>query len=302
MPRMPRPLSSDRPAHYLVSNRLAGGSRARALAQPWARQEFLRQLALCTAGYTIRVLSYQVLADGFRLTLQVDSPAGLSDEEVERRIAQLGRQTRVRELDDDARQAARHRLDSLPAFMRDLQSGWTREYNRRYRRRGPMWAGRYRSVELGGEAAVAAANQFVGQAATPEPKTGAGEGHNLAAAGPPGPRPDPPDGRGPDKGERLPLDGNPWSPQEVQALRRLWPRRLWRQTVPVWEWGRAVGEREFVQRCADRDRPYCRWEVAPLGIRNLWSLRPPEPAARKTAIPLPWLQGSVRPVVDLIPP
>ncbi len=248
MARLPRSLSPHRPASYLVSNRL-GGADPRALAQRWARRLFDRQLHLCAKSYTIEVLKWRVLDDGYRMTLQVNSARQLTDREVDRRIARIGRQ-KVRPLSAEERQAGRERLEDLSAFMRDLQSGWTRAYNSQTQRWGPMWAGRFRSVELKGDTALQAGELYVTRR-PPAPPAVAADCKN--------PLPDLP----------------PWQIEEVQALAHLWPRRQWRKLVPVWEWGRAVGDREFVQQRADLDRPYCRWEVAPLGIRNLWSLRHP---------------------------
>lgn len=262
MARKARLVCSQRPTHYVVSNRLAGDPQAGLLADEWSRNQFETTLRHFASIYTVRILTCAIGANGFRLLLEVNPQQRLSHAELERRQGKLDRRQRTPLTRKEAR-LLRKRLGSLSDFMRDVGGVWARRYNRARGRRGPVWADRFHSVMLGGGMAVEAAYLYVEQQVegwkTPE----------EAASG---------------------WDRS-WRREDRERLRWLWLRRRWREVLPVWEWGRAVGERHFVEWCAARDRPHCRWEVAALGVKDLWSLRP---AGRQARSSRPSRPASVR--------
>jgi hypothetical protein len=249
MPRKARLVCPKRRTHYVVSNRLAGETHTGVLSEPRARAEFEKNLWHFASIYTVRILCCSIGSTGFRMELEVDPQQRLSHAELERRQGRLDHRDRTPLTRKQARKL-RRRLGSLSEFMRDVQGVWSRQYNRRTGRRGPMWAERFHSVMLGGWEAIGAAAIFVRRRGDP-----------LATQ--------------PAEGEAASGWHRSWRREEMESLDRLWLRRHWRELVPVWEWGRAVGDRRFVERCARRDHGRCRWEVAELGIRGLWSLRPP---------------------------
>ncbi len=232
-------------SHYVVSNRLAGDPQSRILAEDWSRSLFERTLRHFASIYTVRVLCLAIGDAGFQIRLEVDRRQRLSHAELERRQGRLDGRKRTPLTKKEARRL-RQRLGSLSDFMRDVQSVWTRRYNRCVQRRGPMWAERFHSVLLGSWGAMRAAELFVRKRAGVVRLAEADSGWDRS-----------------------------WRREEVEMVDRLWLRRHWRELVPVWEWGRVVGDRRFVERCAARDRGCLRWEAAELGMAGLWSLRPP---------------------------
>lgn len=249
MPRKARLASSKQPTHYVVSNRLAGEIHTGILSEPLARAEFEETLRHFASIYTVRILCCSIGSTGYRMELEVDPQLRLSHAELERRQGRLDHRERTPLTRKQARKL-RRRLGSLSDFLRDVQGVWARKYNRRVGRRGPLWADRFHSVMLGGWEAIGAAAIFVKRRGDP-----------LAAQ--------------PAEGEAASGWHRSWRREEMELLDRLWLRRHWKELVPVWEWGRAVGGRGFVERCARQDRGRYRWEVAELGVRGLWALRPP---------------------------
>lgn len=243
MARERRMLIVDRKVSYVVSNRVQGQPDDGLLADPAAADLLKRQLGIYLRIYAIRCRALKIIDGGLRLHVEIDPRRRIGRRELLRRARRLWRHPEKKLKTASQRRRFRQRLISLSDFMRDVQGGWTRRYNRLHNRRGPMWTGRFHSTIVGA-AAVALAIEFVQGEERGSPYCAAGRGE--ASSG--------------------------WD--------RSWRRWRWRERVEVWEWGRVVGSRELVEHCACRDRSRRRWEVAAL-TPDLWTLVEPSRAPAK---------------------
>lgn len=241
MPRMRRLVFTDGEASYLVSNRLGGQPEDQVLADPKASGLLQEVLDKYLRVYAIRCTACRILEDGLRLQLEINPQRRLSRRELYRRARLLWENPQEKLKTAGQRRAFRRRLTSLSDFMRDVEAGWTRAYNRLRGRRGPMWSGRFHSTLLGG-AAVGWATQFV-------------------------------------RGPSLPALGATANGEAASGWDRSWHRRRWRELVSVWEWVRVVGDLPLVRWCARQDRDRFPWVVAPL-VPGLWTLVEPRFACR----------------------
>lgn len=135
-------------------NRLVGTSLDRPLS-PADREQFVRLLHRVARLYTVRIVAYQVLSNHFHLLLQ--APADLpSPEETAKRFEAFHRGRRRLLPGSPACEQWRRRLRDVSWCLRHLQHLYTAWYNRTrpVRRRGPLWAGRFKNTVLETGAAV----------------------------------------------------------------------------------------------------------------------------------------------------
>jgi len=129
-------------------NRIAGTS----LDLPFQntdKEQFVRILKRVSRLYTVRVVSYQVMSNHFHLLVQapVDVPTA---EETCRRYSDFHGGKRSIEPDSPICRIWQARCRDVSWFMRHLQQLFTAWYNRSkpIRRRGSLWADRYKNTIL----------------------------------------------------------------------------------------------------------------------------------------------------------
>lgn len=288
-------------ARYRVGSRTAGRRGWEPLGEDAvAAGELERRLLFYCGVYRCRLVSHQVLGDGVEAVVEFERPRRLSRRlllEAARKLygKRLGAETR-RWGKADWRRFAR-RLFDLSCLMRDLKGTFATWYNRRHRRRGPLWAERFKSTVLLDEAAfraVAAGVELAGArggAGRPRPWGSArlrarGDDPRLAPVGevfPPPPGWPPhrhyralmrylgtPPGEGPER--EVPRPVLRWARRS--GLRR---GQMLEAADPAYADGLALGGRERVQRFARR---LARQGLLPPGSQpvpcrdgRLWKLR-----------------------------
>jgi len=129
-------------------NRTAGTSLDRPF-QDAEKEQFVRMLKRVCVLYTVRVVSYQVMSNHFHLLVQapVDEP---DPEETCRRFKTFHGGKRMIEPDTPACRIWQARCRDVSWFMRHLQHLFTVWYNRSrpVRRRGSLWADRFKNTIL----------------------------------------------------------------------------------------------------------------------------------------------------------
>jgi REP element-mobilizing transposase RayT len=113
------------------------------------REAFVRILHRVCRLYTVEVVAYQVLSNHFHLL--VHAPEALpSEEEACQRFARFHKGKRRLLPGSPAVERWRHRMRDVSWFMRHLQHLYTCWYNRTrpIRRRGSLWAGRFKNTVL----------------------------------------------------------------------------------------------------------------------------------------------------------
>lgn len=137
---------------YHCYNRIAGTSQDRPFGDA-DKEQFVRILHRVSLLYGIQVLAYQVMSNHYHLL--VHAPVGqFSAEEMCRRYHAFHRGKKELEPHRPACQRWQERTRDISWFMRHLQQLFTMWYNRSrpVRRRGSLWADRFKhSILEGGE-------------------------------------------------------------------------------------------------------------------------------------------------------
>jgi REP element-mobilizing transposase RayT len=276
MARRARIKCSAEDSVYHVYNRVAGSLDWRPLLDPAARRLFVDILVFLLRVYCVDLVAYCLMGTHYHLLLRVRQAIQLSREELQGRAALLWPRARDRPRTDEQWRRFNDRLFDLSAFVKDLQSRFTREFNKMNERRGPLWAGRFGSSLLAPEAVLGCLHyvEFNPVAARLVRRP---EDWRWSSA-------------------RTRLDGSeprPWPPTRVTGLRDEAAARRWfdesralyaaqrraREREEDWMWlrGRVVGSAEFVARFIDAEREPDRrpvpWPDA--GWCSLDRLRPP---------------------------
>jgi REP element-mobilizing transposase RayT len=146
---------------YHCYNRVAGTSRDRPFRDA-DKEQFVRILNRVCLLYGVRVVAYQVMSNHYHLL--VHAPEGmLSPEEMCRRYRAFHRGRKVIEPDTLLCWQWQQRARDISWFMRHLQQLFTMWYNRSrpLRRRGSLWADRFKHTILEGGAAVWACWKYI---------------------------------------------------------------------------------------------------------------------------------------------
>ena len=126
------------------------------------KEQFVRILTRVARLYTVRIVAYQVMSNHFHLLLQApaDPP---SEEETARRFAAFHDGRRKLCPGTKACRQWQARLRDVSWCMRHIQHLYSAWYNRSrpVRRRGPLWAGRFKNTVLEDGAALWACWSYI---------------------------------------------------------------------------------------------------------------------------------------------
>ena len=133
---------------FHVYNRCVGSSAERPLG-PAEKQYFICHLQDLAKFYVIDIIAFQVMSNHFHCLVHVPAKTP-SNEEAAQRYACHYRGMRTIDPQSEACTMLAARLRDLSCFMADLQQPFTRWYNRTRprRRRGHLWAERFKSTAL----------------------------------------------------------------------------------------------------------------------------------------------------------
>ncbi len=146
--RHPRLKPDYRDTWHHCYNRAVGTSDDRPFGDA-EKEQFVRILHRVAGLYAVRIVAYQVMSNHFHLLLQ--SPADPpSPDETCRRYAAFHDGKRKLQPDSKMCQVWQGRLRDVSWCLRHLQHLCTAWYNRSrpVRRRGPLWAGRFKNTVL----------------------------------------------------------------------------------------------------------------------------------------------------------
>ena len=131
----------------------------------------LRQIIFNQAAMSgVRVLTYTIMSNHFHLLLAVDEPEEnrkkLDDEAILKRLSYVTRKEPLMEIRQTLQRLKQHsperayleyrrrllaRMWDLSVFMKEVKQRFSQWFNRRQRRRGPVWEDRFKSVLVEGE-------------------------------------------------------------------------------------------------------------------------------------------------------
>ena len=131
-----------------VYNRIAGSAGEFPFG-PGEKEEFIRRLLRLTTLYVVEVVAYQCMGNHFHLLLRTPAEAP-SPEEAAARYARYYPKRPTLDPASPSCAALARTLRDVSAFMQALEQPFTRWYNRtrRARRRGHLWAERFKNTIL----------------------------------------------------------------------------------------------------------------------------------------------------------
>ena len=159
--RRPRFKPDDRPMFYHLFNRVAGEPTD----LPFGYKEkefFIRLLHKVNAFYTVKVVAYHVMSNHFHVVAHAPAEPPTPEEVCERYNAYYkGRRTLNPSDPRCAKIGARMR--DISHYMQTLEQDFSRWYNRtrKTRRRGHLWAERFKHTLLGDAQAVMECCKYV---------------------------------------------------------------------------------------------------------------------------------------------
>ena len=146
--RHPRLKPTGRDIFHHCYNRVCGDRYARPFGER-EKAHFVRLMKKLNAYYTVEVVAFQVMSNHFHIILR--SPADApSTEETCRRYAAYYSNRRTLDPASPFCSEISARLRDISCFMHDLQHQFSSWYNRTrpVRRRGTLWAGRFKNTVL----------------------------------------------------------------------------------------------------------------------------------------------------------
>ncbi len=97
--------------------------------------------------YFVDVLGFCCMDNHFHLLIRMHSDSAFTDEEIKERFENFhGDSGDGKTFSDDQIPYLRNKLSSLSEFVREIKLGFSRFYNKRHKRRGFFWGGRFKSV------------------------------------------------------------------------------------------------------------------------------------------------------------
>jgi hypothetical protein len=149
MPRLPRQISIDEDGLYHLRGQTAGPLGDYPLLDPEVAQKLEDLVRHYTSVYCCEPAAFQIMGDHYHLEVWFEAYRELPREELE----ELAERFYAGNVDQPYRRwkdvdwlRFNRRLFNVSELMRNVQSAFARWYNRRERRRGPVWAGRFRST------------------------------------------------------------------------------------------------------------------------------------------------------------
>ena len=111
-------------------------------------------------AFDARIFAYLVQVDGLQIVLRHHGSLAIADDRLRARWLSIGGNP----LTPVAR--IKQRFTTLGGYMQTLLQRFSRDWNRRHRSRGHLWAGRYRACLLADDAALLAATAWLEDAET----------------------------------------------------------------------------------------------------------------------------------------
>ncbi|RPJ58739.1 MAG: hypothetical protein EHM23_16540 [Acidobacteria bacterium] len=157
MPRLPRLKPRNRDQSYHLYNRIAGEPGFYPLQQPGAREKFLELLVFYAGVYFCLLAAFALMGNHYHALAQFEAFRILTRVELRRIAEQLYRDRWFKPyLFWRAAEWRRfnRRLFDVSEFMRNVESDYARWHNRRFGRKGQLWADRFKSNLLESARAV----------------------------------------------------------------------------------------------------------------------------------------------------
>jgi len=163
MPRTARLKLEESDAWYHLCARAAAKHAEYPLADPLVRFKLLDLVQHYAAIYFCKFSALNIMGNHWHGVCHFDQPRSLSPEErMDRALALYPNSRKTLDAWPERKWLRlEKRLFNVSEFMRNVQGGFSRWYNRTYHRKGHFWGERFKSVILGGPQAVLEAVMYV---------------------------------------------------------------------------------------------------------------------------------------------
>jgi len=158
MARVARFKISNQDAWYHLHSRIAGRRGEYPLSEKLPTHKLIELIEHFSKIYFCSVAAFSVMGTHYHLLTKFERIRPVSERELRARARSMysGRasQLRIDGWTSEQWERFRQRLFDVSEYMRNIQAGFARWFNRTYDRRGSFWADRFKSVYLADEKAV----------------------------------------------------------------------------------------------------------------------------------------------------
>ncbi len=105
---------------------------------------FLDLIRKTSKLYSVDILGLSIMSNHIHLLLRMYPESGFSDEEIKARLEAFFKGDRI--VDNEVILKYRGKLGSLSEFVKEIKQGFTRYYNKVYKRSGFFWGQRFKSL------------------------------------------------------------------------------------------------------------------------------------------------------------
>jgi len=140
MSRLPRFLvKNSRTVYHVISRTALPGLPIRDVDKDY----LLGLIKRLSRLYCVDVLVFAIMGNHFHLVARMHPEESVSDQEVIQRCQKFYGDEKY--IGGEQVEEVRRRLCSLAAYVKDIKQGFTFYYNKKYRRQGFFWGGRFKS-------------------------------------------------------------------------------------------------------------------------------------------------------------
>lgn len=154
MARRPRIKSPEQDTFQHLYNRVNGPKNWMPFLDDRARKIFFDLLANRVQVYHLNLASYSLMGNHFHLVAEVLKATQFDLPELKRRAALRWPRTQDQPKNQAQWDRFAERICDVSEFMKDLQSEITRQVNPLFKRRGPLWGGRFKNTILDPDAVL----------------------------------------------------------------------------------------------------------------------------------------------------
>lgn len=156
MSRQARVKTENNQAWYHIYNRAAGCKGDMPFDQRGVREKLIEVIKHYSRAYFCEISAFCIMGNHYHIVANFEKPRKLSRRELKERAALIypNEYRRTENWMDYEWKRFGERLFDMSEFMRNVQMHFARWYNRRFQRKGRLWADRFKSALLASEQAV----------------------------------------------------------------------------------------------------------------------------------------------------
>ena len=163
MPRLAR-IKGDGEVFYHLCNKIAGKKNEFPLSEDKkASRKFVDFIHFYGEAYQCEIVSFVVMGNHYHLIVQFEEFQELTEKQLYKIAQKFYPNTHefTKEWDEAQWERFNNRIYDVSEFMRNVQMGFSKWYNKTYQRKGRLWAERFKSVILTDEKSILNCMQYI---------------------------------------------------------------------------------------------------------------------------------------------